>query len=138
MFINTHPGMTDADREAILAGDIRPGFSTDMVTASWGYPQDVIQEIFNGREVTSWLYQRNTYDYVKIYRVRFLDRRVNEVSLIRLIRRGTYYPYCRGWEYQSGPPFFGFPPYGYPGRPGYTDFTGTDLHYNADPYYDPW
>lgn len=86
-YVETHPGITEDQRMAILKGDIVADMSEEMVRASWGPPLDVIREIIRGQGVISWIYQQSGDDHLNTYRVRFIDGRVREVRLINTQRR---------------------------------------------------
>ncbi len=93
-FVSTHTELTEAERSAILRGEIIGGMSEDMVLASWGEPLDVISEVQEGRNVTSWIYQQDTGSYIHTYRVEFEYGEVQEVRLLSASER-RYAPYYR-------------------------------------------
>jgi hypothetical protein len=96
-FVVAHPDLNDAQKNAVLNGEIVAGMTEDMVRASWGQPLDIVQELIEGQQRVSWIYQQSGDDHVNTYRVRFADGRVNDVRLINTQRRVYSVYHQRYW-----------------------------------------
>jgi hypothetical protein len=103
-YVSSHPELTPEQKQAMLNGQILAGFTQDMVLATWGQPVDRIQEVINGQNTTSWIYQETGYDYLKTYRVRFSDGLVPDVRLINM-RQKVYSPYNRRYYWRHYPEY---------------------------------
>ena len=60
-YVRSHPYMEKQDREALLKGEVRPGFDKDMVELSLGYPSNMSSVITTGGEQEVWLYVKNVW-----------------------------------------------------------------------------
>lgn len=71
IYLKEHPELTDHQKEAILNGNIISGMSMDMVTASWGKPENIINEVIKDRNIERWFYKKERGDYINRYVVSF-------------------------------------------------------------------
>jgi len=91
-FVKAHTELAPEQRDAIMKGAVITGMSRDMVIATWGEPIDEVNEIINGNEVKSWIFQAFVGDHVNIYAVKFTNELVSEVRLISVQKRTYGYP----------------------------------------------
>jgi len=86
-YIESHPNMTQIQKEAMIKGEVVTGMNREMVEISWGKPRDIIHEDVNGRRVTKWYYIKMSNDRISGYEIVFRRDVVMDVRY-----KGTYSP----------------------------------------------
>lgn len=59
-FVNNNPGLSEANKERILNGNISIGMTKDMVRASWGEPNDINRTLRANYTREQWIYGRTS------------------------------------------------------------------------------
>jgi len=63
-YCRAHPETSGAFRQAILKGQIAIGMTTDMLIASWGFPEDINRTVMAGLVSEQWVYGKGVYVYL--------------------------------------------------------------------------
>jgi len=88
-YVRTHPYLDKADREAMINGEVRPGFDKDMVRVAMGGPSNVSTTMTKEGSQEVWLYPDVTWmplfgnvknEYTYVY---FQDEKVVKVRTTR-------------------------------------------------------
>lgn len=55
-FVASHPGLSMADRESILHGEVRIGMTEDEAVAAWGEPDEINRTTAASGVTEQWVY----------------------------------------------------------------------------------